>query len=179
MTELREKFQCPHCFCSVSRPDPGQSAVNCPACRTALAINGYLCADCGTYHERSVPLCETCVAPMTQICRRCHAVNWAGNLHCQSCEADLDMIETLASRSTEGTTLFVQQQMRASSQIRAQEKKASAERMGQLLAQEAQRQEEIHRLATLQRERDRILWVGISLIIFLIVIITLTITFFI
>jgi hypothetical protein len=175
MSELIQKFQCPHCFVSVPMPERDE-AVTCSACGATLAILQRLCADCGTYHEAEVAFCATCAAPMTQVCRRCRTLNWAGNGRCSACGAGLDVIETLAHHSTEGSTAVAQQQMNDAHKIKWLEALSSAERMAVLNEKEAARLVELHRREQIIQRQTRQMWVKTAVAVALIILIVLAVS---
>jgi uncharacterized Zn finger protein (UPF0148 family) len=176
MAEAASKFPCPHCLAPVHVPEPGQGVI-CPVCGVGIDIIGRLCAHCFHYHEQVESICPDCLEPMTHVCRQCDTVNWDGDLVCRHCGAGLDVIETLPSHSTEGTTAFAQRQMREARQLKEKESLDSEQRMEKMTKKEEARQQELRRREAIVKARERrmlqVTLVALGTTILLLIIITL------
>lgn len=99
--------------------------------------------------------CAKCGEPLTYVCRACGQVNWSGAEMCARCGRPLDILEVVARSATAGLRERLEAQQRNAAALKAEEARASEERLEKLWAVEKERQRRLAEAAARQAARDR------------------------
>jgi uncharacterized protein YbaR (Trm112 family) len=156
--EFLVEIACPNCRHPIDVREHGRH-VTCDACRSQFILQAHLCPQCQNYHQQDEAICGQCGASLSRLCRKCQASNWAGDEYCRQCGSAMDIFDILVHSQSGYTADRLDQQMRQARDLKALEAAASARRMAELEAIEAER---VTALRQRQRERKaaerRLLW---------------------
>lgn len=166
-------FECPNCGASEMVQDENRRLV-CTFCDTSFGEVICICPECGYYDETGAWHCPQCGGQVVRDCPDCGAGNWIVASHCEQCGRSLDLIERIARRWQETTQDRLYAQMKGMAALKAEEERASQERMAVFMDAERARQEALAQARASQRERDRqIYWLMIGAFVVLILVVGL------
>ena len=172
---LRE-FECPNCG-GYEMEVTADGWLLCQYCGSSFGEVMRICPQCGHYNEDGARHCAECGAQLVRDCPACGADNWALAEHCVHCGRNLDLIEHMARRWQLTTQQRLDKQRASMTVLKAEEERASQERMAALMEADRIRQEAIALAQAAQRERDRRLYtatvVGLAVFITLVILIVL------
>jgi len=156
--EFLVEIACPNCRHPIDVREHGRH-VTCEACRSQFILQAHLCPQCNSYHQPDEAICGQCGAALSRICRKCQTSNWAGDEYCQNCGGAMDIFDILVHSQAGYTAERLSQQMRSARALKAQDEAASARRMAELQAVEAERVAALRRRQQERRaEERRLLW---------------------
>ncbi len=158
--QLRD-FECPNCG-SVEMEAGADRRLSCLYCGSTFGEVTRICPECGHYNEKGVRHCSECGTQIVRDCPVCGADNWALADHCVQCGRNLDLIERMARRWQKTTQERLYERRNAIAALKEGEERASRERMGEFLAAEQARQAALAQARAAQRERDRRLYLVLS-----------------
>jgi uncharacterized protein YbaR (Trm112 family) len=145
---------CPNCRHPIDVREHGRHVI-CDACRSQFILQAHLCPQCNSYHQEDEAICGQCGASLSRICRKCQASNWAGDEYCHNCGGAMDIFDILVHSQAGYTAERLSQQMRQSRDLKRQEEAASARRMAELEAIEAERVAALRRRQQERRAEER------------------------
>ena len=167
-------FECSNCGASEMEPaENGQ--LLCLFCGTAFGEVTRICPQCGHYNEEGDRHCARCGSAIVRDCTACGADNWVLAEHCVQCGRNLDLIDQMARRWQQTTQERLYERQEGMAALKAEEERASQERMAALLEAERIRQEAVALARASQRQRDRQIYTysAIALFVFAIVVVLL------
>jgi hypothetical protein len=170
------KLECPSCGAKELALDENGYLV-CTFCQSNFGEVTRVCPSCGSSNEEQVRFCERCGSPLIRDCPVCGADNWILAEHCVQCGRSLDLIEQIARRWQLTTQHRLQERKGEVAQVKAQEEKASEERMATLMEAERIRQDALALARATQRKRDQqiYVWLAILVAVFVIIAVVLVI----
>lgn len=169
--ELLHEVVCPNCRHPIDLRTQS-SHVTCEACGSQFLREGHFCPHCHAYHEAEQSFCPQCGMPMVRICYRCHSRNGVENEYCQQCGAAMDVLDLLALQQKEARHKAETLRQEQVKQLREQEEAASAKRMAELQAVEAERIALLRQRQQQQKQNDLRLFI-VSTVLFLCLIIVI------
>lgn len=149
---LVETMICPICGETLDLEE-GPDKAHCAACDNTIPLRGYLCPQCGAYHNRPAQACQNCGLGMTYSCPKCGTSNWTGEDRCLKCGAPLDIVAFLTRHVD--TAERLRQQMTEANRIKAQEETAASHRLERLMEIDRKRQEALQRRRQEQQAQER------------------------
>lgn len=172
------EIACPNCLHPIDIRQHGRH-VTCVACQSQFVLDGHICPRCNGYHAQEQGFCGECGAPLTRVCQKCRTANWAGDEYCKQCGAAMDILELLKVNYAQTTADRLQAHQEWAQEIKAKEEADSQRRMAQLVAQEQARLTELAQLRAARKQKDKHLFLLITLFaVLFLVIIALLIQFF-
>lgn len=167
-------FECPNCGASEMVQGDNQQLV-CTFCDSSFGEVTRICPQCGHYNDTGARHCPQCGTQVVRDCPACGADNWIVASHCVQCGRNLDLIEQIARRWQKTTQDRLYAQMEGMAALKAEEERASQERMAKFMDAERARQEALAQARASQRERDRqMYWLVVGAIAVFIFIVALT-----
>jgi ribosomal protein L40E len=165
-------FECPSCGAGEMVHGPDGHLV-CVYCGTSFGEVTRICPRCGHYNAAGARHCAHCGTQILRDCPACGADNWTAAGHCVQCGRNLDLIEQLAHRWQQTTQQRLYARQAGMVALKAQEERASQQRMATFMEVERGRQEALARARAAQRERDRqlYLWLAVAAVAFLLLVV--------
>jgi hypothetical protein len=169
------EIACPNCLNPIDIRQYRQY-VTCNACGSQFLLAGHVCPSCNAYHQQPQPFCGDCGQALSRVCLKCQTSNWAGDEYCKNCGAAMDIFQLLQKNYAKTTADRLQQQMDSSAEIKATEQKASEQRMARMMADEQERQRDLARRRTAQRQKDQQLFLIVGILAVLVTVIVILLT---
>jgi hypothetical protein len=165
-------FEC--CNCGANEMEPAENGqLICLFCGTSFGEVTRICPGCGNYNEEGVRHCARCGSPLVRDCTACGAENWVLAEHCVQCGRNLDLIDQMARRWQQTTEERLYERQHSMTSLKAEEERASQERMAALVEAERIRQDALALARASQRQRDRQIYVVSAVVLFVFVIIVI------
>jgi len=165
------KIECPNCGAKELAPDE-EGQLICTFCHSTFGEVTRVCPSCGHFNDEQVRFCAQCGNPLIRDCPVCGADNWILAEHCVQCGRTLDLIEQMARRWQLTTQRRLQEWKGEVAKVKAQEEKASEERMAPLMEAERIRQEALALARSTQHKRDQqmVVWLVVAVAAFIILV---------
>lgn len=170
--DILREIACPNCRNPIDVRAYGRH-LSCDACGSQFLLQGHICPNCFTYHKEDTLFCGECGTPLQRTCRRCQANNWAGHEYCQQCGAAMDIFDAVLLQDKAIARKAQEERQAQIKQLKQQEEEASARRMQELMAIEAQRLAEFQARRQKQAQRDRQMLVAIAVLVVLVLLLLL------
>jgi hypothetical protein len=161
MSELKDKeptaeleISCPSCGSQIELTNH-RAEITCAVCNGVFVLAGHLCPSCGNYHQDDHAACLNCGSSLVRLCRYCHTTNWTGDDTCIECGESIDLLSQIEAESRKSTPERLSQQMAAARQLNLVEAQASDRRMAELMAIEEARLAELRRQHARRQRQER------------------------
>jgi uncharacterized membrane protein YvbJ len=150
---------------------PGEDQrLLCAFCGTSFGEVTRICPQCGHYNEQAVRHCSQCGQQLSRDCPACGAKSWILADHCVQCGRNLDLINQMAQRWHHTTQQRLAEHRAGMAELKAEQERASRERMASFLQAEQVRREALWAAQAAQRQRDRQMYVlvAVGLVLFIV-----------
>lgn len=163
-------FECPNCGAAdmVTTED---EKLRCAYCGSIFGEAARVCTRCGHYNDEAARHCSVCGAQVLRDCPACGWDNWVLADHCIQCGRNLDLIDQMARRLELDTRAMQERRRGDIAALKAEEERASQQRMSVFLEAERQRQEDLARARAARQARDRQMFalLGAAIVFFVVI----------